>query len=82
MAYIFSLKARQTNMTGNSEVILGILIPVATVVFIILCALVFLWRNRDLIAREQALERASTFLLDVDQAPRPPDRYRRQEASP
>jgi hypothetical protein len=69
-------------MTGNSEVILGILIPVATVVFIILCVLVFLWRNQGLLEREQALERASIFLLDADQAPRPPDRYRRQEGLP
>jgi hypothetical protein len=69
-------------MTGNSDVILAILIPVATVVFIILCVLVFLWRNRGLLEREQALERASTFLLDVDQPTRPPDRYRRQEGPP
>jgi hypothetical protein len=69
-------------MTGDSEVILAILIPVATVVFIILCVLVFLWRNRDLLEREHALERSSTFLLDVDQPAGPSDRYRRQGGSP
>jgi hypothetical protein len=69
-------------MTSNGDVILAILIPVATVTFIILCVLVFLWRNRELLEREQALERASAFLLDVDQSTRPPDRYRRQEGLP
>jgi uncharacterized membrane protein YqiK len=69
-------------MSGNSEVILGLLIPVATVVFIILCVLAFLWRNRELLEQEQALERASTFLLDVDQPARQPDPYRRQDGSP
>jgi hypothetical protein len=69
-------------MTSHSEVILAILIPVATVAIIILCVLVFLWRNRDLLEREQALERSGTFLLDVDESAGPPDRYRRQDRSP
>ena len=69
-------------MTVQGEVILGILIPVATVVFIILCVLFFLWRNRELLEREQALEQASAFPLEVDQPPGPPDRHGRQEGSP
>jgi predicted PurR-regulated permease PerM len=66
-------------MLASSQAVLGILIPMGTVVFIILFILFFLLRNRERLDREIADEQGINFQPRLDKLPVSASRGRQQQ---